>query len=69
MAIEISRTFDLAHGAIVLEIKDQFGTISFHTIYVSGVSDMNATTTKILADTDAAAAIIRERMISAGWKP
>lgn len=67
MAQEISRTFDLAHGAVVLQIRDQFDSISFHTLYLSGVPDVNAAVAQLLTDTDTAAAVIRERMIAAGW--
>lgn len=68
MAIEISRTFDLPHGAVVVQIKDQFNNVSFHTLYLAGVPDVNAAVAQLLTDTDTAAAVIRERMIAAGWK-
>jgi len=68
MATEISRTFDLPHGAVVVQIKDQFDSVSFHTLYLAGVPDVNAAVAQLLTDTDTAAAVIRERMIAAGWK-
>lgn len=68
MATEISRTFDLPHGAVVVQIKDQFNNVSFHTLYLAGVPDVNAAVENLLTDTDTASALIRERMIAAGWK-
>jgi hypothetical protein len=68
MALEISRTFDLPHGAVVVQIKDQFNTVSVHTLYLSGVPDVDAAVAQLLIDTDTAAAVIRERMIAAGWQ-
>lgn len=67
MATEISRTFDLNLGAVIVQIKDQFGSVSFHTLYLLGVPDVNAAVAQLLTDTDAAAAVIRTRMIQAGW--
>lgn len=67
MAIEISRTFDIPHGAVVVQIKDQFSNVSFHTLYLSGVPDVNAAVAQLLVDTDTAAVVIRDRMIKAGW--
>lgn len=67
MAIELSRTFDLAHGAVVVNIQDEFGNSSFHTLYVAGVPDVNAAVAQLLLDTDTQATTIRNAMIAAGW--
>jgi hypothetical protein len=67
MATELSRTFDLQHGSIVVNIKDQFGNVSVHTLYVAGVPDVNAAVTQLLSDVDAQATVIRNAMIAAGW--
>lgn len=68
MAIEISRTFDLQHGAVVVNIKDQFGNVAPHTLYVAGVPDVNAAVAQLLIDTDTQAEKIRAAMIAAGWQ-
>jgi hypothetical protein len=69
VAKEISRTFDTKRGAVVLGIEDQFGSQSFHTIYVAGVPDFDARVAKLLADTDTQAAVIHAGLTAAGWKP
>lgn len=67
MAIEISRTFDLAHGAVVVNIRDKFGNVSPHTLYVAGVPNVDSAVAQLLIDTDTQAAAIRTAMIAAGW--
>lgn len=67
MASEVSRAFDLEHGKISFVLKDSFGKESYHTVYVSGVEDVEADVAKRLEELDAQAAVIRERMKKAGW--
>lgn len=67
MAIEVSRTFDLEHGAVVVAVKDSLGHLSSHTLYLNGVPNVNAAIAQLLIDTDVAAALLRQRMIAAGW--
>lgn len=68
MATEISRTFDLPHGAVIVNIQDKFGNVAPHTLYVAGVPDVNAAVAQLLADTDTQADALRTAMIAAGWK-
>lgn len=68
MATELSRTFDIPHGAVVVNIQDKFGNVSPHTLYVSGVPDVNAAVAQLLADTDTQAEALRAAMIAAGWQ-
>jgi hypothetical protein len=67
MATELSRTFDLAHGAVVVNIQDKFGNVSPHTLYVSSVPNVDAAVAQLLIDTDTQAAALRTAMIAAGW--
>jgi hypothetical protein len=67
MATEISRTFDLPHGAVIVIIQDKFGNTSPHTLYVAGVPDVNAAVAQLLTDTDTQAEALRTAMIAAGW--
>lgn len=69
MATESSRTFDLDHGAVHVGIKDSFGKETFHTVYVAGVEDVEAHIAERLKEVEEQAAVIRERMQKAGWKP
>jgi hypothetical protein len=69
MSKELSRTFDLQHGAVMVNVQDSFGNVSAHTLYLNGVPDVNAAIAQILTDTDAAATLLRNRMIAAGWTP
>lgn len=69
MAIERSRTFDMTSAAVVVGVEDSFGNMSSHTLYLSGVPDVDAAVAQILIDTDTHAAVIRQRMIAAGWTP
>jgi hypothetical protein len=69
MAVEKSRGFDQAAGAVHVVVQDLHGCLSHHTIYVSGpngVDDVNAEVTKRMAEVDDAAAKIRARLIAAG---
>lgn len=71
MATEISRTFDVAGGKVVLEIQDALGNKSVHSIYVSGpsaVKDVPAAITSVMADTDSNCADLQKALESAGWK-
>lgn len=68
MATELSRTFDIPHGAVVSQIKDEFGNTSFHTFYVALVTDVNAAVAQLLIDIDTQAAALRTAMLAAGWQ-
>lgn len=68
MATEISRTFDLAHGAVIVNIQDKFGNVSPHTLYVATVPDVNTAVAQLLTDTDTQATALRAAMIAAGWQ-
>ena len=67
MASEQSRTFDLQHGAVVVNVLDSFQNVSVHTLYLNGVADVDAAVAKILVDTEAQAQLIRARLLAAGW--
>lgn len=67
--IETSRTFDLEHGAVHVGLKDSLGKESFHTFYVSGIEDVEAEIKKRGEEVESHAALIRDRMMKAGWKP
>jgi hypothetical protein len=69
MASEVSRTFDIPHGAVVVQIADSFGNLSPHTLYLSGVPDVDAAVAQLLTDTEAAAQQLRARLVAAGWTP
>lgn len=69
MATEISRTFDMAHGAVVVSIQDKFGRVSPHTIYAALVPDINSAVAQLLIDIDTQAETLRANMIAAGWTP
>jgi hypothetical protein len=72
MATELSRTFDLPHGRIVVMVEDALSNISSHSIYVSGpqgVSNVEAAIAQILTDTDIACAAIEAAFTAAGWAP
>lgn len=68
MATILSKTFDTAHGAVFLNVKDAvLGNISVHTIYVAGLQDVQAAIDKALADVDAQAQAIKSGLEAAGW--
>jgi uncharacterized protein (DUF1800 family) len=72
MATEVSRTFDRDAAAVHVVVEDNYHKQSHHTLYVagaSGVADVDAAIAQILTDTDTQAALIRSRMIAAGWTP
>lgn len=72
MAIELSRSFDVAHGSVRVMVQDNLGTVSDHTIYVlgaNGVRDVPAAVAQILSDTDAACAALQAAFATAGWTP
>ena len=69
MAKEISRTFDLKRGAVVVNIEDPLGNVSVHTLYLAKVPSVAAEVTKRLAEADSSSALIHTRMVAAGWKP
>jgi hypothetical protein len=67
-----ARSFDTGHGAIFVFVQDAvFGNRSAHTIYVAGangVADVDSEVIRILAEADANAQVIHDRMVAAGWK-
>jgi len=72
MATEVSRTFDHDRAAVHVVVADNYQKQSFHTLYVAGaagVANVDAAIAQILTDTDTQAALIRTRMIAAGWTP
>jgi hypothetical protein len=69
MAVEKSRSFDEAAGAVHLVIENLHGHRSHHTVYVAGatgVTDVAAHVAQLLVDVDTRASAIRARMIAAG---
>jgi hypothetical protein len=69
MATVISKTFDLQHGAVFLQIKDGvLGNTSPNTIYVSGVTDYATQEAAVLKEVDAQATALKAGMVAAGWK-
>lgn len=69
MATEISRTFDRGRGMVTIAVKDSFGEVSSHAIYVAKVPDVDARIAQLLTDTETQAEVIHERLVAAGWKP
>ena len=72
MAVETSRTFDLVHGAVVSNVTDSFGTLSVHTLYVTGpnaITDVAEAVAALLVSVEAQAQALRAAMVAAGWTP
>ena len=72
MATETSRTFDFAHGAVIVQVSDSLGRPSSHTIYVTGpagVANIDAAVADILTKTEAAATAMQAAFVAAGWVP
>ncbi len=67
MATERSRTFDLQHGAVYVQVQDLYGSVSNHTVYVATVPDVNAAIAQMLLDVDTAAEAIHAKMVAAGY--
>jgi len=68
MATVISKTFDMQHGAVFLQVKDAIlGNVSPNTIYVSGVEDYATQEAALLAEVDAQATALKNGMLAAGW--
>lgn len=68
MATVLSKTFDLQHGAVFLQIKDGvLGNVSPNTIYVSGLEDYATQEANLLATIDAQATALKSGMLAAGW--
>ncbi len=59
----------MQHGAVVVNIKDDFGNMSVHTLYLATVGDVYSAVAQLLSETDANSTALRERMMAAGWKP
>lgn len=70
MATLLSKTFDLQHGAVTLQVQDAvLGNVTSHTAYVAGIPDFAAYLAQLLADVDAQAQTVQTNMIAAGWTP
>lgn len=70
MATILSKTFDLAQGAVVLSVKDAvLGTITSHTVYVTMTPNVQEVITHILDEADVNAQKIYDGMVAAGWNP
>lgn len=69
MAKELSRTFDTAHAAVFVNVLDNLGNTSVHTVYVVTTPDVEAAIAAILAATDAATDVIAAAFAAAGWVP
>lgn len=73
MATEISRTFDVAHGRVVVVVADAvLGNQSTHSIYVTGptgVTDVDAAVAGIKTSVDASATALHAAFMAAGWQP
>jgi hypothetical protein len=68
MAIVLSKTFDFAHGAVFLQVKDGvLGNVSPNTIYVSGLTDYATQEAALLTAIDAQATALKSGMLAAGW--
>lgn len=71
MAEILSKTFDTQHGAIFLSVKDAvLGNVSSHSVYLNepgAVIDPNAAIASVLAEVDATAQTIHDKMVAAGW--
>lgn len=70
MATIQAKTFDIAHGAVFLDVQDAIlGNVTKHTLYVALTPDVDASIAQILTDADANAHTIKNGMIAAGWVP
>lgn len=73
MATVISRTFDMAHGALRLQVKDAaLGNVTSHTIYLlkpdGTVNDATALEAAILTEQEAQAVALKAALQAAGWQ-
>jgi hypothetical protein len=66
---ELSRTFDLQNGAVVIHAQDSYGNDSYHTFYVAGIANIDTEIANTLAAEQTQADAIRAKMIAAGWTP
>lgn len=73
MATVLSKTFDVPHGAVIINVQDAIvGNVSVHTAYVTGlnaVTDINAWIAQTCANVDAAATALHAAFTAAGWTP
>lgn len=67
MAKEISRTFDTMHAAVFVNVLDNLGNTSVHTVYVLSTPDVEAAISAILTATDTATNAIAAAFAAAGW--
>jgi hypothetical protein len=68
MASVLSKTFDMQHGAVFLQVQDGvLGNTSPNTIYVSGMSDYATQEAALLTEIDAQATALKNGMMAAGW--
>lgn len=68
MAKELSRTKDVAHGAVIVRVQDNNGNVAPHTIYVLGLNGqtVDEAVQEILTATDAATAALNAAFQQAG---
>jgi hypothetical protein len=71
MATVISKTYDIQHGTVVLQVEDALNRVMPHTVYVvkpdGTPNDVAAEIAAILAAADAWAASMQAGMTAAGW--
>ena len=68
-ASEVSRTFNLQNGSVVVQVLDDLGQTAPHTIYVLGLNGqtIDQAVAAILAATDVSTTAIETAMRAAGW--
>lgn len=72
MAKLLDKTFDTAHGAIIVRVQDEvpgIGNVTVHTLYLNGTPDVNAAIAQIETDADTNAQVIHDKLVAAGWTP
>lgn len=67
MAKEVSRTFDTLHGAVFVQVLDNLGNTSVHSVYVMNTPNVDDAIAAILTATDAATDAIAAKFAAAGW--
>jgi hypothetical protein len=73
MSKEISRTFDLSAGQVIVTIEDDLGTRSVHTIHLldpdGSEADIKAIVEKLLKEAKERAVKLQQIASKHGWKP